>query len=153
MTTFTPEELERKTTSKGKPYVRVHIPGQGWVSAWDSDDGNLLLMNPTATFTGEIVQKGDFKNLEQVALASPEEAAQAQQNGSQPTGMSEEGWRAKEERDAVRRLYISHLSNLVHLCEPGIGTAAYERLVGIARAQANSDLLWVRDKATEVPFS
>jgi hypothetical protein len=153
VTVFTPEVVERKTTSKGKNYVRVHVPGEGWVSVWDSDGCNLLLTNPTSTFTGEIVQKGDFKNLEQVQLASPEEAAQAQQNGSQPDRMSKDEWREKDEKDAVRRLYISHLSNLVHLCEPGIGTAAYERLVGIARAQANSDLLWVRDKATEVPFS
>src|SRR5688572_28563398 len=74
VTTFVPTEIERKTTQAGKPYVRAKIPGQGWVSIWGSDDANLILYNPTATFTGEIIQNGNFKNLEQVALASPEQA-------------------------------------------------------------------------------
>jgi hypothetical protein len=147
MATFTVKDHERRETSKGKKYLRVHADGIGWASVWDTDDANLILTNEGATFKGEVTTDGDFKNLKGLSLASPEEAAQ---DGSGDR-MSKDEWREKDEKEAVRRLYISHLSNLTHLCEAGVGTAIYEKLQRDARKYANQDLLWIREDATEYP--
>jgi hypothetical protein len=155
VTTFTVKDHERRETSKGKKYLRVHADGIGWASVWDTDDANLILTNEGATFRGEVkvtdTEKG-WKELSDVSLASPEEAAQ-DGSGATESGekMSKQEWREKDEKEAVRRLYISHLSNLTHLCEAGVGTAIYEKLQRDARRYANQDLLWIREDATEYP--
>jgi hypothetical protein len=144
---FVVEEAERKTTSTGKNYARAKVTGVGWASIWDANDGNLVLSNTPGTFKGELVEKDGFKNLSGLSIAA---------DGETPTSaaasMTTEDWDKKEDRDALRRLYITHLSNLVHLCDSGVGDAIYHKLRTDARTYANQDVLWIRQGGAEEPF-
>jgi hypothetical protein len=140
---FVVEEAERKTTSTGKPYARAKVTGLGWASIWDGNDGNLVLSNTPGTFKGELIEKDGFKNLQGLEIASGQEATQAKKDGMQ-----------KDSEDWLRRLYISHLSNLTQVLEPGVGWDFYEKqVIRKARMYATADLLWIRGGGTEVPFS
>jgi hypothetical protein len=143
---FVVEEAERKTTSTGKNYARAKVAGMGWASLWDANDANLVLSNVGKTFKGEMVEKDGFKNLSGLALADGETPT------SSTAQMSPEDWDKKEDRDALRRLYITHLSNLVALQAPEIGTLTYEKFRQDARKWANQDVLWIRQGGAEEPF-
>ena len=150
---FNAEETERKTTQKGKNYVRVKIEGGPWASVWGVDDANLILNNEGQTFKGDLKEDGDWKNLENVSLAGDEKPSTS---SSQPAGgkatLSKDEWALKDKKDWLRRLYISHLSNLIALSEPAIGTLTYDKYRTDARKLANQDLLWIESGGTEEPF-
>lgn len=68
--------------------------------------------------------------------------------------MSKSDWDAKEDRDAVRRLLITHLQIIA---AGGVGLDAgfesYEDMQTYARKCAVADLEWIRTRATsDVPF-
>jgi hypothetical protein len=145
---FVVEEAERKTTQAGKNYARAKVTGLGWASIWDANDGNLVLSNSPGTFKGELVEKDGFKNLSGLSVAA---------DGETPTttssSLSKEEWAQKDSEDWLRRLYISHLNNLVMLSAKEIGTLTYDKYRADARNYATQDLLWIRGGGTEVPFS
>jgi hypothetical protein len=146
---FVVEEAERKTTSTGKNYARAKVTGIGWASIWDANDGNLVLSNSPGTFKGELIEKDGFKNLQGLSIAADGEAPTTPKSSDD---MSKEDWRQKDSEDWLRRLYISHLGNLVALSAPEIGTLVYDKYRAQARTWATQDLLWIRGGGTDVPF-
>jgi hypothetical protein len=154
--TFTVTETERRQFKSGKRegqwYLRVKAPGVGWASVFDKTDAELILASNGGTFKGEIEEDDYGKKIAKVELASEQEA-QAQT----AERMSKDDWQRKDDLDAVRRLYITHITNLTHFAEAAVpkevGWNTYEQIRSKAREYANQDFLWIQSgNATEVPF-
>lgn len=150
-------EVKQTTSEPAKTYARVKMQGGRWLSVWGNGDREFVLGNVGQMVSAELEQKGDFVNASGFTLATGTEAGgSASYVTSTSSGLSKAEWDLKEDRDHLRRLYVTHLMQLGQFrnAEPETSPVqSYKELVETARRYAVSDLEWIRTYATEeVPF-